>query len=99
VDEGPQVEISSGSRLRVLQGRTRGPSTKATVTVEPPATGTTRLVAVGDFDGDGRADLAVRTYRSGTKDTVAVYPGTKKGLVSAEPAVTLSTSAFRTETP
>ncbi|MFK4103875.1 FG-GAP repeat domain-containing protein [Streptomyces sp. NPDC019531] len=88
--------VSSGSRLRVFQGRTTGLSAKATVTVEPPATGTTRVVAVGDYDGDGRADLAVRTYRSETKDTVAVYPGAKKGLVAAEPSVTFSTSAFLT---
>ncbi|MER6285298.1 FG-GAP repeat domain-containing protein [Streptomyces sviceus] len=97
--DGRSELLSSGSRLRVFQGRTTGPSTKATVTVEPPATGTTRVVAVGDFDGDGRADLAVRTYQSETKDTVAVFSGAKKGLVSAEPAVTFSTSVFRTETP
>jgi hypothetical protein len=47
-----------------------------------------------ELDGDGRADLAVRTYRSETKDTVAVYPGARKGLVAAEPAVTFSTSDF-----
>jgi hypothetical protein len=92
--DGLSELVSSGSRLRVFQGRTTGPSTEATVTVEPPATGTTRVVAAADFDGDGRADLAVRTYRSETKDTVAVYPGVKKGLVSPEPAVTFSTSAF-----
>ncbi|GGJ16691.1 hypothetical protein GCM10010121_029250 [Streptomyces brasiliensis] len=48
----------------------------------------------GDFDGDGAADLAVRTYRGETKDTVAVYRGTKKGLVERAPAVTFSTSEF-----
>ncbi|MFJ4201765.1 FG-GAP repeat domain-containing protein [Streptomyces sviceus] len=92
--DGLSELVSSGSRLRVFQGRTTGPSTKATVTVEPPATGTTRVVAVGDFDGDRRADLAVRTYQSEMKDTVAVFSGAKKGLVTAEPAVTFSTSAF-----
>ncbi|WP_143663608.1 VCBS repeat-containing protein, partial [Streptomyces sp. NRRL B-24085] len=94
--DGLSELVSSGSRLRVFQGRTTGPSTEATVTVEPPATGTTRVVAVGDFDGDGRADLAVRTYRSETQDTVAVFAGTKRGLVATEPAVTFSTSAFLT---
>ncbi|MFE3033371.1 FG-GAP repeat domain-containing protein [Streptomyces canus] len=93
--DGLSELVSSGSRLRVFQGRTTGPADKVTVTVEPPATGTTRVVAVGDFDGDGRADLAVRTYRSETKDTVAVFPGKKRGLVSTEPTVTFSTSAFR----
>ncbi|MEV7071993.1 VCBS repeat-containing protein [Streptomyces sp. NPDC093990] len=94
--DGLSELVSSGSRLRVFQGRATGPSTGATVTVEPPATGTTRVVAVGDFDGDGRADLAVRTYRSETKDTVAVFAGTKRGLVATGPAVTFSTSAFLT---
>ena len=47
-----------------------------------------------DFDGDGRADLAVRSYRSETRDTVAVYPGARKGPVAAEPAVRFSTTAF-----
>jgi hypothetical protein len=86
--------VSSGSRLRIFHGRTTGPSTAGMVTVAPPAQGTTRVLTAGDFDGDGRADLAVRTYRGETKDTVAVYPGAKKGLVAAEPAVTFSTSEF-----
>ena len=94
--DGLSELVSSGSRLRILHGRKAGLTTAGTVTVEPPATGTTRVVAVGDFDGDGRADLAVRTYRSETKDTVAVFPGAKKGLVAAEPSVTFSTSAFLT---
>ncbi|MEU6354453.1 VCBS repeat-containing protein [Streptomyces sp. NPDC047072] len=88
--------VSSGSRLRLFHGRTTGLSTKDVVTVEPDAVGTSRVVGVGDYDGDGRADLAVRTYRGETKDTVTVYPGAKKGLVAAEPAVTFSTSAFLT---
>ncbi|MDI5912016.1 MULTISPECIES: VCBS repeat-containing protein [Streptomyces] len=95
--DGRSELVSSGSRLRIFQGRTAGPSPKATVTVEPPATGTTRVVAVGDFDGDGRADLAVRTYRSETKDVVAVFSGAEKGLVTAEPSVTFSTSGFLTD--
>jgi hypothetical protein len=64
------------------------------VTVRPPAEGTTRVLTVADFDGDGRADLAVRTYRGETKDTVAVYTGAKATLVTAEPAVTFSSSQF-----
>jgi hypothetical protein len=92
--DGLSELVSSGSRLRIFRGRTTGPSPKAMVTVEPTATGTTRVLTVGDFNGDGRADLAVRTYRGETKDTVAVFPGAKKGLVAAEPSVTFSTSVF-----
>ncbi|MGK3937268.1 VCBS repeat-containing protein [Streptomyces caeruleatus] len=94
--DGRSELVSSGSRLRIFQGRTAGLSPEATVTVEPPGTGTTRVVAVGDFDGDGRADLAVRTYQSETKDVVAVFSGAEQGLVTAEPSVTFSTSAFLT---
>ena len=92
--DGLSELVSSGSRLRIFRGRPAGPSPKAMVTVEPTATGTTRVLTVGDFDGDGRADLAVRTYQGETKDTVAVYPGARKGLVAAKPSVTFSTSAF-----
>ncbi|MEW2400907.1 VCBS repeat-containing protein [Streptomyces sp. NPDC046862] len=86
--------LSSGSRLRVFRGRTGGLSASAVVTVKPPATGTTRVLVVTDLTGDGRADLAVRTYRGETKDTVAVYPGRKSGVLAAEPQVTFSTSEF-----
>lgn len=92
--DGLSELVSSGSRLKVFRGRTAGLKAASMVTVEPPASGTTRVLAVGDFDGDGRADLAVRTYRGETKDTVAVYRGAKKGLVAAEPSVTFSSSAF-----
>lgn len=92
--DGLDELVSSGSELRVFRGRTSGLSASAVVTVKPPATGTTRVLAVADFTGDGRADLVVRTYRGETKDTVAVYPGRKGGLVAAEPQVTFSTAEF-----
>jgi hypothetical protein len=92
--DGLSELLSSGARLKVFRGRTTGLSTAGMVTVEPPARGTTRVLTAGDFDGDGRADLAVRTYVGETKDTVAVYPGTRKGLVAAKPSVTFSTSEF-----
>ncbi|WP_430727278.1 FG-GAP repeat domain-containing protein [Streptomyces beigongshangae] len=92
--DGMSELVSSGSRLRLLKGHTDGLSATGTVTVQPPARGTTRVVAVADFDGDGRADLVVRSHRGDTEDTVAVHPGAKKGLVAREPALTFSTSAF-----
>lgn len=92
--DGLSELVSSGSRLRVFRGRTAGLSPAGMVTVAPPGPGTTRVVTVGDFDGDGRAELVVRAYVGETKDTVAVYPGTEKGLVAAEPSVTFSTSDF-----
>ncbi|GAA2518588.1 VCBS repeat-containing protein [Streptomyces longisporus] len=92
--DGLSELVSSGSGLRVFRGRTTGLSTAGTVTVEPPPRGTTQVLGVGDWDGDGRADLAVRTYRGETKDMVAVYPGRKKGLLTAKPAVAFSTSEF-----
>ncbi|MEV0172762.1 VCBS repeat-containing protein [Streptomyces sp. NPDC050803] len=94
--DGLSELVSSGSRLRVFPGRTTGLSAQGSVTVEPPGTGTTRVVSVADLDGDGLADLTVRTYRSETRDTVAVYPGTEKGLIAAEPAVSFSTAGFLT---
>lgn len=94
--DGLSELVSSGAELRVLRGRTAGLSAAGMVTVKPPAQGTTRVLTVGDFTGDGRADLVVRTYRGETKDTVAVYPGTAKGLVAVEPTVTFSTSEFLT---
>ncbi|MFF1769576.1 FG-GAP repeat domain-containing protein [Streptomyces sp. NPDC058249] len=94
--DGLSELISSGSELRVLRGRTAGLSAAGMVTVKPPAQGTTRVLTVGDFSGDGRADLVVRTYQGETKDTVAVYTGTKRGLLAAEPTVTFSTSEFLT---
>ncbi|MET7480773.1 VCBS repeat-containing protein [Streptomyces sp. NPDC005648] len=93
--------ISSGSGLKVLRARATGLTTAGTVTVAPPAHGTTRVVTAGDFDGDGRDDLVVRTYRGETRDTVAVYPGAsaKKGLVARKPVLTFSTAEFLTAHP
>ncbi|MEU6373511.1 VCBS repeat-containing protein [Streptomyces sp. NPDC046909] len=94
--DGRDDLVSSGSRLKIFRGRTAGLSASGMITVAPPAVGTTRVLTVADFDGDGRADLVVRTYRGETKDTVAVYAGEKKGVVSAKPTLTFSTSAFLT---
>ncbi|MFE9765264.1 FG-GAP repeat domain-containing protein [Streptomyces sp. NPDC005808] len=92
--DGLSELVASGSELRLLRGRTTGPSTAGMVTVQPPAQGTTRVLTVADFTGDGLADLVVRTYPGETKDTVALYPGAKAGLVAKKPTVTFSTSEF-----
>lgn len=92
--DGLDELITAGTRLRVLRGRTAGPSVSAAITVEPPAEGTTRVLDVADYDGDGRADLVVRTSRGDTEDTVAVYPGTKEGVVAAKPVLAFSSAEF-----
>jgi hypothetical protein len=92
--DGLSELISGGTELRVLRGRTTGLSATGAVTVKPPAEGTTRVLAVADFTGDGRADLVVRTYRGETEDTVALFPGEKDGPVATAPDITFSTAAF-----
>ncbi|MFJ4829421.1 FG-GAP repeat domain-containing protein [Streptomyces sp. NPDC088747] len=93
--DGLSELVSSGSQLRLLRGRTTGLSTAGMVTVRPPAQGTTRVLTVADFTGDGHADLVVRTYPGETKDTVALYPGgDRTGLVARKPTITFSTSEF-----
>ena len=93
--DGLSELVSSGSQLRILRGRTAGLSAAGMVTVQPPAQGTTRVLTVADFTGDGQADLVVRTYPDETKDTVALYPGGgKAGLVAAKPTITFSTAEF-----
>ncbi|MFF3642780.1 FG-GAP repeat domain-containing protein [Streptomyces sp. NPDC002564] len=81
--------------VRVFRGRTTGLAANATALVTPAAKGTTQVLQVADFDGDGRADLVLRTYRGDSEDTVGVYPGRKGDLVAREPALTFSTEEFR----
>lgn len=94
--DGLSELIADGAGLTVLRGRPAGLSAAHRVTVKPPAPGTTRLLTAADFDGDGRADLVVRTYRGETKDTVTVLPGVGAGAgpVAERPAVRFSTSEF-----
>ncbi|MBA4860970.1 VCBS repeat-containing protein [Streptomyces sp. PSKA54] len=92
--DGLSELIVGGDRLQIFKGRPKGLSAAGAVTVAPAAQGSTQLLAVADFDGDKRADLVVRTYRGETKDTVALFPGRKSGLVAVEPEVTFSTAEF-----
>ncbi|CAL9508136.1 FG-GAP repeat domain-containing protein [Streptomyces sp. enrichment culture] len=92
--DGLSELVSSGSGIRVLHGRTTGPDAEEPVTVRPAARGTARVLAAADFDGDDLADLVVRTYVGETEDTVAVYPGAKRGLVAGKPVVSFSTGDF-----
>jgi len=86
--------VSSGTQLRIFPGRTGGPSEATMLTLKAPARGTTRVVEVADLDGDKLADLVVRTHSGETKDTVAVYPGRKDGIVARKPGLTFSTAEF-----
>nr|WP_067285042.1 VCBS repeat-containing protein [Streptomyces jeddahensis] len=90
-----ELVVGDGDRLQIFKGRPKGLSAASAVTVTPRAQGSTQIVAVADFDGDKRDDLVVRTYRGETRDTVAVFPGRKSGLVVGEPEVTFSTAEFK----
>ncbi|MFG3152333.1 FG-GAP repeat domain-containing protein [Streptomyces sp. NPDC048219] len=92
--DGLSELVTSGTRVRVLPGRETGSTTRGAVTVTPAARGTARVLAVGDFDGDRRADLVVRTYEGDTADSVEVHRGAAEGLVTGRASVTFSTSQF-----
>ncbi|MEU9339078.1 VCBS repeat-containing protein [Streptomyces sp. NPDC048290] len=102
--------ITDGPELRLFRGGAQGlrpePATTLTPAAGTGAQGTSRVLAVGDFDGDERADLVLRTFRGETWDSIAVHPGVKGDggdgedgedggtLVSGEAAVTFSTAEF-----
>ncbi|MCX4665611.1 VCBS repeat-containing protein [Streptomyces sp. NBC_01381] len=80
--------------VRVFRGRAGGLAANASALVVPSAKGTTQVLGIADFDGDGLADLALRTYRGDGEDTVGVYPGMKGDLVARKPQLTFSTADF-----
>ena len=49
------------------------------------------LLALADYDGDGRADLVLRTVHGATRDTVTVHPGTAKGT-AARPSLSFTSA-------
>ncbi|MEV0113536.1 VCBS repeat-containing protein [Streptomyces sp. NPDC050844] len=80
--------------VRVFRGRAGGLDANASATVSPSAEGTTQVLGVADFDGDGRGDLVLRTARGDGADSVGVYPGVKGDLVARKPQLTFSTQEF-----
>ncbi|MGW1895773.1 FG-GAP repeat domain-containing protein [Streptomyces sp. NPDC002004] len=93
-DGRTDLVVSDGTRIRVFRGRATGLSPSDTVTLPPKTRSTGRVLAAADFDGDRCADLVVRTMQGATADTVAVYRGTRTGLIGRTPAVTFSTTEF-----
>lgn len=91
--------VVSGAGVQVLKGRAGGLSTTGAITLAPaPRKGTdTTVLAVADVNGDRRADLVLRTVHpggQGEEDEIAVYPGTKRGLLATKPKLTFSSAEF-----
>ncbi|MEV8018737.1 VCBS repeat-containing protein [Streptomyces sp. NPDC086554] len=80
--------------VRVFRGRAGGLDANASAIVDPSAEGTTQVLGVADFDGDGRGDLVLRTARGDGADAVGIYPGVKGDLVVRKPRLTFSTREF-----
>ncbi|MFE1044641.1 FG-GAP repeat domain-containing protein [Streptomyces olivaceus] len=93
--DGLSELITADSGVRLLPGSATGPTTKGSVTLNPASKGAPQILAAADFDGDGRADLVLRTVRGETTDTVEIHPGAAKAaLVTPKPSLTFSTSQF-----
>ncbi|MFD5182356.1 FG-GAP-like repeat-containing protein [Streptomyces sp. NPDC058372] len=85
---------ADGARaVTVLPGARSGLDAAHAATVTPPGgKGTAvQLLALTDYDGDGRADLVLRTVHGPTRDTVTVHPGTAKGT-AARPSLSFTTA-------
>lgn len=85
---------ADGSRtVTVLPGARTGLDAARANTVTPPGGkgDTVRLLALADYDGDGRADLVLRTVHGPTRDTVTVHPGTAGGT-AARPSLSFTTA-------
>lgn len=85
---------AEGARaVTVLPGAGTGLDAARAVTVTPPGGkgDAVQLLALADYDGDGRADLVLRTVHGATRDTVTVHPGTAKGT-AARPSLSFTSA-------
>ncbi|MCR0988274.1 FG-GAP repeat domain-containing protein [Streptomyces albidoflavus] len=85
---------AEGARaVAVLPGARNGFDADRAVTVTPPGGkgDAVQLLALADYDGDGRADLVLRTVHGATRDTVTVHPGTAKGT-AARPSLSFTSA-------
>ncbi|MGW7574155.1 FG-GAP repeat domain-containing protein [Streptomyces sp. NPDC054765] len=93
-DGHPDLVIG-GTRPALLSGTAHGLSATPRRLPVPRLPGTGRpystVLALTDFDGDGRADLVLLTRRGRTHDRVTVLTGGPSGL-SARPALSFTTA-------
>ncbi|MEU3180456.1 FG-GAP repeat domain-containing protein [Streptomyces albidoflavus] len=85
---------AEGARaVTVLPGARTGFDAAGAATLTPPGGkgDAVRLLALADYDGDGRADLVLRTVHGATRDTVTVHPGTAKGT-AARPSLSFTSA-------
>ncbi|MEU6108623.1 VCBS repeat-containing protein [Streptomyces albidoflavus] len=85
---------ADGARaVTVLPGARTGLDAGRATTVTPPGGkgDAVQLLALADYDGDGRADLVLRTVHGATRDTVTVHPGTAKGT-AARPSLAFTSA-------
>ncbi|WP_255254073.1 FG-GAP repeat domain-containing protein, partial [Streptomyces albidoflavus] len=85
---------AEGARaVTLLPGARTGLDAARAVTVTPPGGkgDAVQLLALADYDGDGRADLVLRTVHGATRDTVTVHPGTPKGT-AARPSLSFTSA-------
>lgn len=86
--------VASDGKVFIYAGEssTKGVSTTPTRTLENPAHQEQghfgNALAIGDFNGDGYADLAVAAVNQDAVGRVFIYPGGRSG-VAASPAATL----------
>ncbi|MEU2648513.1 VCBS repeat-containing protein [Streptomyces albidoflavus] len=85
--------VEGARAVTVLPGARTGFDADRAATVTPPGGkgDAVQLLALADYDGDGRADLVLRTVHGATRDTVTVHPGTAKGT-AARPSLSFTSA-------